>query len=80
MLYYFVLKLRAYLSLKKKELKKVKVAPYAKRNSYLPAAKALGKKMHFTELLHILCHTQQLSLRLFRAVLKNSSSFLKSKT
>lgn len=52
---------------------------YTKRHSYFPAAKALGeKKMNFTDLLHYLCHTQQLSLRLFRTELKTSSSFFKS--
>lgn len=36
-------------------------------------------KTHFTELLRILCHTQRLALKLFRSVLKNSSSCFKSK-
>lgn len=69
------------MTLKKEELTGRQSHAVHKDKQLIPCSQSTGgKKMHFTDLLHILCHTQQLSLRLFRTLLKTSSSFFKSKT
>lgn len=82
MICYFVLKLHAYLTLKKERVNRKSKSCHTQKEivTSLRPKHWEQKNMHFTKLLRILCHTQQLSPRLFRTVLKNSSSFFKSKT